>query len=104
MEVFLGTFSGVPPKKHLSYTLIAWLLRKTNIGIEREGVKLRLAKTGIWPHYSGNSDLHYPVGIETKIGTRKTASYDRLQAALQAEEKWSKLEGILKVMKTAWKD
>lgn len=34
--------------------------------------------------------------IETKIGTRKTASYDRLQAALQAEEKWSKLEGIWK--------
>ena len=45
MEVFLGTFSGVPPKKHLSHALIARLLRKTNIGIEREGVKLRLAKT-----------------------------------------------------------
>ena len=45
VEVFLGTFSGVPPKKHLSHALIARLLRKTNIGIEREGVKLRLAKT-----------------------------------------------------------
>ena len=45
VEVFLGIFSGVPPKKHLSHALIARFLRKTNIGIEREGVKLRLAKT-----------------------------------------------------------